>query len=134
MSLLRPRFSLRLLPHSHLRTCRSLSTLPIPIPNVKAGQTVYIGPYTNPFRYLKLFSLSSLALSTTLSPFIFILESGLPLSGRVFLAGVAISVSLGVDDLGLWVWRLGGCALLECRLIMRCTSHPIIRAELYQYL
>lgn len=42
----------------------------------------------------RIFSLSSLALSTALSPFIFILESSVPMSGRIFLAATAISVSL----------------------------------------
>ncbi|KAG7527946.1 hypothetical protein FFLO_06488 [Filobasidium floriforme] len=57
------------------------------------AKTVYEGPYSKTFKYLKLFSLSSLGLSAALSPFIFILESSLPTSGRIFLAVTAISTT-----------------------------------------
>ncbi|KAH9834075.1 uncharacterized protein C8Q71DRAFT_770942 [Rhodofomes roseus] len=69
-----------------------------------AEDSVYHGPLTNTFRRLKLFSLSSLALTVSLAPFIFVIEttSNLPLSGRFALAGVAIATS-GVST-GLVAW------------------------------
>ena len=64
----------------------------------------YYGPLTNTFRRLKVFSLSSLALTVSLTPFIFMIEtaSSLPLSGRFALAGVAVATS-GVST-GLVAW------------------------------
>ena len=64
----------------------------------------YYGPLTNTFRRLKIFSLSSLALTVSLTPFIFMIEtaSSLPLSGRFALAGVAVATS-GVST-GLVAW------------------------------
>ncbi|KAI9507986.1 hypothetical protein F5148DRAFT_1284519 [Russula earlei] len=42
------------------------------------SSVIYVGPLTQTFRRLKIFSLSSLALACSLSPFIFIVESSLP--------------------------------------------------------
>jgi len=53
----------------------------------------YVGPLTQTFRRLKIFSLSSLALAGTLSPFIFIVESSLPPTARVALAATALATS-----------------------------------------
>ena len=84
-----------------LTQCRRLSTSPsepTPTPEV-----VYQGPLTNTFRRLKIFSLSSLALSVGLAPFIFVIEaSGIPLGARFALAGVAMTTS-GVST-GLVTW------------------------------
>jgi len=58
------------------------------------AEVVYQGPLTNTFRRLKIFSLSSLTLSAALTPFIFVIEaSGIPLSARFALAGVALTTS-----------------------------------------
>src|SRR6266851_4478499 len=46
--------------------------------NEDDASVIYVGPLTQTFRRLKIFSLSSLALASTLSPFIFIVESSLP--------------------------------------------------------
>ncbi|KIM82586.1 hypothetical protein PILCRDRAFT_27898, partial [Piloderma croceum F 1598] len=53
----------------------------------------YKGPLAPTFKRLKLFSLASLGLSAALSPFMFIIESPLPTSARVGLAGVALATS-----------------------------------------
>ncbi|KIK95770.1 hypothetical protein PAXRUDRAFT_826688 [Paxillus rubicundulus Ve08.2h10] len=53
----------------------------------------YQGPLTQTFRRLKIFSLASLGLTFTMAPFIFIVESSLPMSARIFLAATAISTS-----------------------------------------
>jgi hypothetical protein len=59
-----------------------------------APEAVYRGPLTKTFRRLKIFSLSSLTLSAALAPFIFVIEaSGIPLSARFALAGVAMATS-----------------------------------------
>ncbi|KAI0724694.1 hypothetical protein C8Q72DRAFT_653989 [Fomitopsis betulina] len=74
------------------------------VPADVAEDAVYYGPLTNTFRRLKIFSLSSLALTASLTPFIFMIEtaSSLPLSGRFALAGVALATS-GVST-GLVAW------------------------------
>lgn len=54
---------------------------------------VYHGPLTPAFRRLKLFSLASFGLSTMLSPFMFLVESGLPMNARIALAGIAVGTS-----------------------------------------
>ena len=54
---------------------------------------IYHGPFTLTLRRLKIFSLSSLALSTSLTPFMFIIESALPLGARIALATTAITTS-----------------------------------------
>lgn len=56
-------------------------------------QVCYHGPLTQTFRRLKLFSLSSLALSSVMTPFIFIVESSLPISARLILAATALGTS-----------------------------------------
>jgi len=71
---------------------RRLSTSPSD--PTQTPEVVYHGPLTNTFRRLKIFSLSSLTLSTALAPFIFVIEaSGIPLSARFALAGVAMATS-----------------------------------------
>lgn len=53
----------------------------------------YHGPLSQTFRRLKLFSLASLGLTFTMAPFLFIVESSLPISARIFLTATAISTS-----------------------------------------
>jgi len=53
----------------------------------------YHGPLTQTFRRLKIFSLASLGLTFTMTPFLFIVESSLPVSARIFLTATAISTS-----------------------------------------
>ena len=54
---------------------------------------VYNGPLTTPFRNLKIFSLASIGLSISLTPILFVVESGLPMSARFALAGIALGTS-----------------------------------------
>ncbi|KAI0090712.1 hypothetical protein BDY19DRAFT_936887 [Irpex rosettiformis] len=56
---------------------------------------IYVGPLTQTFRRLKIFSLSSLGLTAVMTPFLFILEtaSSVPLVGRVALAGTLLLTS-----------------------------------------
>jgi hypothetical protein len=61
----------------------------------KETEYIYHGPLTTTFRRLKIFSLTSLGLSVTLAPFMFILESSLPLIARLSL----ISIALGLTSL-----------------------------------
>ena len=53
----------------------------------------YHGPLTQTFRRLKIFSLASLGLTFIMTPFLFIVESSLPTSARIFLTATAISTS-----------------------------------------
>jgi len=53
----------------------------------------YHGPLTQTFRRLKIFSLASLGLTFTMAPFLFIVESSLPFSARIFLTATAVSTS-----------------------------------------
>ena len=53
----------------------------------------YHGPLAQTFRRLKIFSLSSLALSCIMTPFIFVIESSLPISARIVLATTALTTS-----------------------------------------
>lgn len=51
---------------------------------------LYHGPLAKTYRNLKIFSLTSLGLAASMTPFFFIVESTLPLSARVGLAGVVM--------------------------------------------
>jgi len=65
-----------------------------PSESTSTPEVVYQGPLTNTFRRLKIFSLSSLTLSTALAPLIFVVEApGIPLSARFALAGIAMTTS-----------------------------------------
>ncbi|KAH9976156.1 hypothetical protein BGW80DRAFT_1291663 [Lactifluus volemus] len=66
---------------------------------------IYVGPLAQTFRRLKIFSLSSLALATSLSPFIFIIESSLPSAARVGLATTALATSGVSTALVAWCGR-----------------------------
>ncbi|KAI0691908.1 hypothetical protein BC835DRAFT_1407179 [Cytidiella melzeri] len=56
---------------------------------------IYLGPLTQTFRRLKLFSLASLGLTTVMAPFLFFMEtaSAVPLVGRVALVGTVLVTS-----------------------------------------
>ncbi|KAI0343695.1 hypothetical protein BDW22DRAFT_1328831 [Trametopsis cervina] len=56
---------------------------------------IYLGPLTSTFRRLKLFSLGSLALTSIMTPFLFLVEtaSAVPLVGRLALAGTVLVTS-----------------------------------------
>ena len=58
----------------------------------------YKGPLALTFKRLKIFSLASLSLSSALTPFMFVLESTLPMSARVSLAGMALTTT-GISTL-----------------------------------
>jgi hypothetical protein len=66
---------------------------------------IYVGPLTQTFRRLKIFSLSSLALASTLSPFIFVIESCLPSTARAALATTALATSGASTALVAWCGR-----------------------------
>ncbi|KDQ52826.1 hypothetical protein JAAARDRAFT_61636 [Jaapia argillacea MUCL 33604] len=66
---------------------------------------VYRAPLAGTFRRLKIFSLSSLTLSFALSPFIFIIDSSLPLAARFILAATAVGTSGLSTALVSWVGR-----------------------------
>jgi hypothetical protein len=66
---------------------------------------IYVGPLTQTFRRLKIFSLSSLVLASSLSPFIFIVESSLPSTARVALATTALATSGVSTALVAWCGR-----------------------------
>jgi len=68
----------------------------------EAEEPIYNGALSRTFRNLKLFSLSSLGLASALTPFMFLIESTLPFSGRVFLATTAMATS-GIST-GLVAW------------------------------
>ena len=54
---------------------------------------VYHGPLSKSFRNLKIFSLSSVGLTLGLTPVLFVVESGLPMSARISLAAIALGTS-----------------------------------------
>ncbi|KAF9268552.1 hypothetical protein L218DRAFT_954005 [Marasmius fiardii PR-910] len=81
---------------------------------VKANENVYRGPLTATFRRLKIFSLSSFALSFSLAPLIFVIDSSLPTFARLALAFTAVSTSGVSTALVAWVARPYVSAL--CRL------------------
>ena len=70
-----------------------------------SSSVIYVGPLTRTFRRLKIFSLSSLALASSLSPFIFIVESSLPSTARVALATTALATSGVSTALVAWCGR-----------------------------
>ena len=73
--------------------------------NVDASTLIYVGPLTQTFRRLKIFSLSSLVLASSLSPFIFIVESCLPSTARAALATTALATSGVSTALVAWCGR-----------------------------
>jgi hypothetical protein len=70
-----------------------------------SSSVIYVGPLTQTFRRLKIFSLSSLALASSLSPLIFIVESSLPSTARAALATTALATSGVSTALVAWCGR-----------------------------
>ena len=79
---------------------------------------IYVGPLTKTFRRLKIFSLSSLALASTLSPFIFIVESSLPSTARAALAATALATS------GVSTALVGWCGRPYVTTLRRLSTLP----------
>ena len=73
--------------------------------NDDPSSVMYVGPLTSTFRRLKIFSLSSLVLASSLSPFIFIVESSLPSTARAALATTALVTSGVSTALVAWCGR-----------------------------
>jgi len=73
--------------------------------NASSSSVIYVGPLTQTFRRLKIFSLSSLVLASSLSPFIFIVESSLPSTARAALATTALATSGVSTALVAWCGR-----------------------------
>jgi hypothetical protein len=71
-------------------------------PTITKETDIYHGPLTTTFRRLKIFSLASLGLSVTLSPFMFILESSLPIFARLALVSIALGSSSVSTALVSW--------------------------------
>ncbi|KAH6914014.1 hypothetical protein BKA70DRAFT_1260179 [Coprinopsis sp. MPI-PUGE-AT-0042] len=72
-------------------------------PTPPSGDLVeYSGPLANTWKRLKLFSLASFGLSSTLAPFMFLVESALPYSARFALAGLAVGTSGVSTSLVSW--------------------------------
>lgn len=72
-----------------------------------AKEEVYEGPLAVTFRRVKIFSISSLALSVLMTPFLFMIEtsSAVPLVGRMALAGTVIVTSGVSTALVAWCGR-----------------------------
>jgi hypothetical protein len=71
----------------------------------KHQDVIYHGPLAMTFRRLKLFSLTSMGLAATISPFIVLLESNLPMSARYMLAATAVATSGISTALIAWISR-----------------------------
>ena len=76
-----------------------------PASAASTAQAEYVGPLTNTWRRLKIFSLASCGLSFTLAPFMFIIESNLPYSARFALASIAVGTSGLSTSLVAWCAR-----------------------------
>lgn len=63
---------------------------------------VYNGPLSRTFRSLKIFSMSSLGLAVSLTPFMFIIETSLPFVAKVVLASTAVVTSTVSTALVAW--------------------------------
>lgn len=101
-------YALRRPRHCLHTSARCLSTPKTDSGNVASSSPpvpVYQGPLSSTFRRLKIFSLSTLALSTVISPFMFIIESSLPGSARAALAGTALGTSALSTALVGWVGK-----------------------------
>lgn len=72
-----------------------------------AASDEYVGPLGQTFRRVKIFSISSLAMSLTMTPLIFMLEtsSAVPFVGRIALAGTVIVTSGVSTAMVAWCGR-----------------------------
>lgn len=86
--------------------------------NDDGASIIYVGPLTQTFRRLKIFSLSSLVLASTLSPFIFIVESSLPSTARAALAATALATS------GVSTALVGWCGRPYVTTLRRLSALP----------
>ncbi|TFK23139.1 hypothetical protein FA15DRAFT_705702 [Coprinopsis marcescibilis] len=89
---------------THCRRSQSTTATTEKSDESKAPQVpvAYEGPLSNTWRKLKLFSLASFGFSTTLAPFMFVVESGLPYSARFALASLAVGTSGVSTSLVSW--------------------------------
>lgn len=83
--------------------------------NIREDPFVYDGPLTTPFRRLKIFSLASISLSIGLSPFLFVIESHLPIYARFALAGLALGTSTLSTSLVAWAAKPYVTTMRRCR-------------------
>jgi len=94
--------------HNHyfrsLSSSSATSNSDASLPGSLANPT-YNGPLAPTFRRLKIFSLSTLGLSTVISPFIFVIESSLPTTARIALASTALGTSAISTTLVNWVGK-----------------------------
>jgi hypothetical protein len=93
-------------------------------PDACSSSVIYVGPLTRTFRRLKIFSLSSLALASSLSPFIFIVESSLPSTARAALATTALATSGVSTALVAWCGRPYVTTLRNLASTSTSTSPP----------
>jgi hypothetical protein len=75
-----------------LRAPNGLSRIPRRYLGTEAA-TVYYGPLSRTFRNLKIFSLTSFGLASSMTPLFFMIESTLPVSARVALAATTLTAS-----------------------------------------
>jgi hypothetical protein len=77
-----------------------------PVPN-PGGQSLleYHGPYSETYKKLKLFSLSSLGLAAMITPVMFIIDSTIPAGGRAILGITAMTTSSISTALIAWAGR-----------------------------
>jgi hypothetical protein len=90
--------------------------------DVCSSSVIYVGPLTQTFRRLKIFSLSSLALASSLSPLIFIVESSLPSTARAALATTALATSGVSTALVAWCGRPYVTTLRNLATTSTCTN------------
>ena len=120
--------------HAVASSTASLSTVPVAEAARRSSDyddptVIYVGPLTQTFRRLKIFSLSSLVLAGSLSPFIFIVESSLPSTARVALAATALATS-GVST-ALVAW-CGKPYVTTLRRLSCSTPTPLAPASISQ--
>jgi hypothetical protein len=116
-----------------LSTFKSQSLAPSRAGNPKENDNVppyYQGPLASTFRRVKIFSLSSFALSVALAPFMFIIESSLPLSARFILAATAITTSGVSTALVSWC---GDPYVISLRPLKSPDNHGVEGLEMTTY-
>lgn len=105
----------------------TLSSLSCPktaeTPRIIEDPFVYTGPLSAAFRRLKIFSLASFSLSLSLSPFLLIIESNLPMNARLALATIALGTS------GLSTALVAWCAKPYVTVMHRSRPDTIGSAE-----
>lgn len=69
----------------------------------KKEATIYQGPLSNVAKKLKLFSITSLGLGTSISPFVFMIDVPVPMVAKTALVGAAIATSAASTGLIQWV-------------------------------